>query len=68
MQISRAQIQIFTMRAATATFVMTIREQDCAAQVHQQSEASDPDSLVKMNFQRNEQPVHRFAGHQQRHD
>jgi len=39
------------MSAAITAFMMAIREKDCAAQIHQQSDASDADRLVKTNFE-----------------
>src|SRR5438132_3498573 len=56
------------MGTATAAFVMTICEQTCAGEVYQQSDASDADRLVEMNFERHKQPMHGFASHQKRHD
>src|SRR5436309_8813637 len=68
MQIGRAQIQIFTMRAATAASLMAIGEQPCTAEIYQQPYASDADRLVKVNFKWSKQPVHGFARHQERYD
>ena len=49
MQIGRAQIQIMTMSASVGALVIVITEQDCATQVHEQSNTGDADCLVKMN-------------------
>src|SRR5439155_10620562 len=56
------------MRAPSGAFVMTISEEDCATQVYEQPNAGNPDRFVKMNFQRNKQPVHRLARHQEGHE
>ena len=49
--------------ATMTAFVMAISEQNCATKVYEQSDTSDADRLVKMNFQWNKEPVDRFAGH-----
>ena len=50
--------------AAAVMFVGMIGQQKCAAEIHQQPDAGDADRFVEMNFQRNKQPVHGFARHQ----
>src|SRR4030095_7267655 len=68
MEIGRAQIQVFMMRAATASFVMAICEQHCATDVYEQSNACDTDRFIEMNFERHKEPMHVSTGHQERHD
>src|SRR4029434_10855507 len=68
MQIGRSQIQILMIRAATAAFLMSMCEQNCATKVYEQSKACDADRFIKMNFKRHKQSMHRFTGHQKRND
>ena len=46
------------MCAATVVFVVAIGQQECAAQIHQQAEAGDPDGFVEVYFQWSKEPMH----------
>ena len=46
--------------------VMIVFEKKSADEIYSQRQASNPDRLVEMNLEMNEEPVDGFAGHQQR--